>query len=97
VSVCTIWALLQGIWEDHNPSSRHLLTKNTPEPVKAKPPQVATWEAAPSCGAMPQANDSTPDSEGRLWGWNNSTKAPCAYKDQKKRVLFYIDYAPGVR
>jgi hypothetical protein len=45
---------------------------------------------------MPTANDSTPDSDGRLWGWNNSTKMPCAYKDSENHVLFYVDYAPGV-
>lgn len=76
--------------------SRHLLNSKSSAPVKSKPAQVATWAAAPSCRAMPTAASSTPDAEGRLWGWNQNTKKPCAYKDPKNHVLFYVDYAPGV-
>ncbi|WIA33528.1 hypothetical protein OEZ86_006652, partial [Tetradesmus obliquus] len=85
----------QGILEDHNPMSRHLLSSKASAPVKSKPAQVATWAAAPSCGAMPTAASSMPDAEGRLWGWNQNTKKPCACKDPKNHVLFYVDYAPG--
>jgi hypothetical protein len=89
------WGCLQGIWEDNKIFTRRLLAGEGPAPAKPKPALVATWDAAPSCRAMPTAKDSTPDSEGRLWGWNNNTKTPCAYKDPKNHVLFYVDYAPG--
>ncbi|KAF6261055.1 hypothetical protein COO60DRAFT_820646 [Scenedesmus sp. NREL 46B-D3] len=107
--VLTLWCLMllaaassvkalpaaQGIWEDHTRMSRRLLNNTEPATDTSKPAQVATWDAAPSCGATPTAANSTPGTEGRLWGWNTTTETPCAFKDQQNRAIFYVDYAPA--
>lgn len=63
-----------------------------------------TFEGASNCRALPNATNSQPDLEGRLWGWlhtsSNTTSSDtsgqsCAYKDKGNVPLLYVGYYPG--
>lgn len=46
-----------------------------------------------ACMAFPTATNSQPDSEGRLWGWENGRS--CAYRFGSSQPMFYLGYQPG--
>jgi hypothetical protein len=55
-------------------------------------PNPLTWQDAPSCSAAPDANNTSKDDLGRLWGWE--ADASCAFKDATGLPRFTFELAP---
>ncbi|GFR49568.1 hypothetical protein Agub_g11615, partial [Astrephomene gubernaculifera] len=57
-----------------------------------KPSSKSGWFDAPRC-SQPPTYDAKPDSEGRLWGYENGQG--CVYRDARGYPLFYSDLQNG--
>jgi hypothetical protein len=54
------------------------------------------FETAPACGAAPTPANSMEDDQGRLWGWDQTSKENCAFKDASSgQPVYYAAPAPS--
>jgi hypothetical protein len=74
-----------------NPSVADKLLSTTWEDAPSKPTSL-TWQDAPACLAAPDANNTSKDDLGRLWGWE--ADASCAFKDAAGLPHFTFELAP---
>jgi len=68
-----------------------------PAPIKTprrKSPQQESWEKAPPCAFEPTNANSTPDRQGRLWGWIDGHS--CAFKSVTGKVAITVTWDTAV-
>lgn len=68
-----------------SPAVQIPLPPASPAPAKTKQQQQQeSWDKAPPCQFEPTGANSTPDKQGRLWGWIGSTS--CAFKSSSGKT-----------
>lgn len=60
------------------------------KPPRKKSPQQESWEKAPACAFEPTNANSTPDRQGRLWGWIDGHS--CAFKSVTGKVAITVTW-----